>query len=141
MTELDFEITVGRPKLKDYRVLRDGMLSYHAKQGHPRKSELINIFLKDKHKKVFGAVVITVLWNGMEINSLWIDESLRGQGWGRILIEEAEKEGKLRGCNIAYTNTFSWQAPEFYKKMGYKPFGKLDNFPKGFSLTYFYKNL
>lgn len=34
----------------------------------------------------------------------------------------AEKEGGKRGCTIAYTDTFTWQAPEFYKKLGYKEY-------------------
>lgn len=141
MADFNFEVTVGRPDHKDFKVVYEGMLLYHAKKGHRRVSEVINIFLKDKHKKVHGGIIATVLWNGIEINSLWVEESLRGRGWGKKLVEEAEKEGKIRGCTIAYTNTFTWQAPEFYKKLGYKPFGKLDNFPKGYSLTYFYKNL
>lgn len=141
MTDLNFEVTVGRPDPKDYRVLSKGMLLHHAKQGHQRTSEVINIFLKDKRKKVFGGVIVTVLWNGMEINSLWVDESLRGQGYGQKLMSTAEIEGRKRGCTIAYTNTFSWQATDFYRKLGYKPYGKLENFPPGNSLTYFCKNL
>jgi GNAT superfamily N-acetyltransferase len=141
MDNLNFEITVGRTKPKDYKVLSDGMLLYHDKHGHRRTSEIINIFLKDSHKKVYGGIIVTVLWNGMEINSLWVEESLRGHGWGRKLVEAAEKEGRLRGCTIAYTNTFTWQSPEFYEKLGYKPYGKLDNFPPGNSLTYFSKDL
>lgn len=141
MNNLNFEVTVGRPKLKDYKVLSDGMLSYHDKKGHRRTSEIINIFLKDTNKKVHGGIVVTVLWNGMEINSLWVEESLRGQGFGSKLVELAEKEGKLRGCTISYTNTFTWQSPEFYKKLGYKEFGKIDNFPPGSTLSYFFKNL
>lgn len=141
MTDLNLEITVGRPKPKDYKALSDGMLSYHAKQGHQRTSEIINIFLKDASKKVYGGIIVTVLWNGMEINSLWVEESLRGKGLGKKLISAAEKEGRKRGCSIIYTNTFTWQAPHFYEKLGYKPYGKLDNFPPGNSLTYYYKNL
>jgi N-acylglucosamine-6-phosphate 2-epimerase len=141
MDDLNLEVSVGRPNPKDYRVLSDGMLKYHAQAGHRRTSEVINIFLKDNHKKVCGGVIITVLWNGMEINSLWVEESLRKQGWGRKLMEAAEKEGKLRGCTFAYTNTFSWQAPEFYKKLGYKAYGRLEDFPPGATLTYFSKDL
>ncbi len=141
MINLNFEVTVGRPKPKDYKVLSDGMLLYHAKQGHRRTSEVINIFLKDDNKKVHGGIVVTVLWNGMEINSLWVEESLRNQGWGRKLVAAAEKEGKDRDCTIVYTNTFTWQAPGFYERLGYKPYGKLENFPPGNTLTYFYKNL
>lgn len=141
MTNYNYEVTVGRPKNRDYKAISDGMLLYHAKHGHRRISEIINIFLKDISKKVHGGIIATVLWNGIEINSLWVEESLRGQGFGSKLVKAAEKEGKLRGCTISYTNTFTWQSPEFYKKLGYKPYGKLDNFPPGNTLTYFYKNL
>lgn len=141
MDDYKYEITVGRPNFKDYKTLSDGMLSYHAKQGHPRTSETVNIFLKDKNKKTVGGIIVTILWNGIEINSLWVKESLRGKGLGKKLVEVGEKEGVKRGCTIIYTNTFTWQAPQFYEKLGYKPYGKLDNFPTGNALTYFYKNL
>lgn len=141
MSDLNFEVTVGRPKPKDFKVLSDGLLSHHTRQGHQRTSEEINIFLKDKRKTVYGGVIATVLWNGLEINSLWVNESIRGQGWGTKLMAAAEAEGKARGCTVVYTNTFSWQAPEFYLKLGYQPYGRLDNFPPGANLTYLYKRL
>ena len=97
--------------------------------------------MKDENKKVLGTVIVTFLWNGMEINSLWVDESIRKRGWGRKLMQAVEEEAIKRGCTIAYTNTFPWQAPEFYKKLGYKLYGKLDDFPEGSSLGYFSKRL
>lgn len=141
MDDFEVEITVGKPKPKDYRVLSNGLLAHHSHQGHPRRSEVVHIFLKDKHKKVLAGVIMTVLWNGMEINSLWVEESLRGRGLGTTLMNMAEEEGKKRGCTIAYTNTFSWQAPGFYERSGYTSYGKLENFPPGSSLTYYSKKL
>jgi hypothetical protein len=35
----------------------------------------------------------------------------------------------------------TWQGPEFYKRLGYTLYGKLDNLPKGSHLSYFKKNL
>ena len=32
----------------------------------------------------------------------------------------AESEAKKRGCHSVHVDTMSWQAPEFYKKHGYK---------------------
>lgn len=141
MPDHNLEITIGKRNPKDYKVLSDGMLLYHSQKGHRRTSEIINIFLKDKDKKVVGGIVATVLWNGIEINSLWVEESLRGQGLGRKLVDAAEKEGKKRGCTIIYTNTFTWQAPDFYEKLGYTLYGKLENFPPGNNLSYYYKKL
>jgi ribosomal protein S18 acetylase RimI-like enzyme len=126
---------------EEKKILVEGMLDYHAKKGHPRKKDIFSIALKNENGNFVGGVIFSVLWNGMEIDSLWVDESVRGQGWGRKLMEAAEAEGIKRGCSFVYTNTFSWQAPEFYQKLGYTPYGKLDNFPEGCSLSYFQKKL
>lgn len=141
MSNFKFITKEGEPNAEDFAALAKGMLEYHAAKGHPRKSEKYSIFMKDENGKVFGGVIVTFLWNGMEIDSLWVDESLRGKGWGRKLMEEVEKEGIKRGCTISYTNTFPWQAPGFYEKLGYKLYGKLEDFPKGSHLNYYCKKL
>lgn len=141
MNNLRFVTAKGKLKPEDKKALVEGLLSYHASKGHPRRAELFSIFLKDKNNKILGGVIVSFLWNGMEIQSLWVDESVRKQGWGRKLMQAAEEEAIKRGCTLAYTNTFSWQAPEFYLKLGYTIYGKLDGFPEGNSLSYFRKNL
>lgn len=83
-----------------------------------------------------GGIILGVLWQRMKINSLWVDESLRGQGLGTRLMQLAEAEAIKRGCTHAYTDTFTWQAPEFYKKLGYEVYGELKDFPPGNSLIY-----
>lgn len=141
MKNLKFIAYEGEPKLDDKKILVAGLLSHHASKGHPRKSKSLSIFLKDKNNKVYGGIIVTFLWNGMHIDSLWVDDKLRGQGWGKKLMDTVEKEAISRGCTFAYTDTFTWQAPEFYSKLGYILYGKLDNFPEGNSLSYYRKNL
>lgn len=126
---------------EDKKLLVDGLLTHHASHGHKRKTEIVSIVLKDQNKKTVGAVIVSFLWNGMEIQSLWVDESVRKQALGRKLMQAAEAEAIKKGCTIAYTNTFSWQALGFYEKLGYSVYGKLDGFPEGSSLTYFSKKL
>ena len=141
MNNLRLVAKEGEPNPEDKKVMVEGLLSHHAKSGHPRKSEIYYISLKDENDKVLGAIIVTFLWNGMEINSLWVDESIRKQGWGRKLMKAVEDEAIKRGCTVAYTNTFPWQAPEFYKKLGYELYGRLDDLPKGSCLSYFCKKL
>ncbi len=117
------------------------MLSHHAANGHPRKQETFSIFLRDFQGKPFGGVIASTLWNRMEIRSLWIDNSIRGHGWGRKLMQAAEEEALLRGCTHAHTNTFTWQAPDFYRKLGYTVYGVLEDYPPGNALTFFTKKL
>ncbi|PIQ73442.1 GNAT family N-acetyltransferase [Candidatus Roizmanbacteria bacterium CG11_big_fil_rev_8_21_14_0_20_36_8] len=141
MNNYRIEKIMGELDPEDKKVMVDGMLAYHASKGHPRKTEVNSILLKNKENKVKGAVVVSFLWNGMHIDSLWIDETLRNLNWGSKLMEMAEEEAIKRGCTIAYTDTFTWQAPDFYKKLGYTTYGELEDFPKGNSLYYLKKFL
>jgi hypothetical protein len=38
-------------------------------------------------------------------------------------------------------DTFGFQAPEFYRKLGYREFGRLDDFPAGHSRSWLTKAL
>jgi hypothetical protein len=42
----------------------------------------------------------------------------------------AEGRAVERGCHSAWVDTFSFQAPGFYRKLGYEVFGELDYPPE-----------
>lgn len=56
-------------------------------------------------------------------------------------MEMAESEGAQRGCHNAYLDTFSFQAPEFYLKLGYEIFGTLEAFPDEYKRFFMCKSL
>ena len=43
----------------------------------------------------------------------------------------AEDEARRRGCRGAYVTTFSFQAPDFYQRCGYRLVASADDFPPG----------
>lgn len=141
MNNLQFTKTNEELSEVDKKVMVDGMMAYHAQHGHSRKVEHSTITAKNEDNELVGVVIVSFLWNAMEIDSLWVNESYRGKGVGSKLMEMAEDEGRKRGSSFAHTNTFTYQAPDFYKKCGYIEFGRLDNFPEGCSLIYFRKSL
>ncbi len=141
MSDYRFESIEGDLTPSDKAVMVTGMLSYHASNGHPRKVDTHSILIKDDTDTLIGCVIATFLYNGMEIATLWVDEKSRGKGLGKKLMDMAEDEGKKRGATFAYTNTFTWQAPGFYEKLGYTLYGKLDDFPVGNTLSYYRKDL
>ena len=49
----------------------------------------------------------------------------------KTMVAAAEAEARKRGIRNVYLDTFSFQAPGFYKKLGYREFGKLKDFPPG----------
>ena len=64
------------------------------------------------------------------IRYLWVSDSLRGQGIGRKLMAGGEERALERGCHSAWVDTFGFQAPGFYQKLGYEVFGELDWSPE-----------
>ena len=56
-------------------------------------------------------------------------EELRGQGIGSKLLQQAETEAKNRNCRFAFVNTYQFQAPDFYKRHGYKEVFTLQDYP------------
>ncbi|WP_429410720.1 GNAT family N-acetyltransferase [Paraburkholderia sp. GAS82] len=49
----------------------------------------------------------------------------RKRGHATALILAAEAEAKRRGCKKVIVDTFSFQAPDFYRKLGYSEWGRL----------------
>ena len=141
MKDLKTVITDGEPDKEDLKALSEGMLAHHANQGHTRTWKNYSIFLKNPEGKALAGIIVKFTWNGMQIDSLWVDESLRGQDYGTKLMHMVEEEAKKRGCTIAFTDTFSYQAPGFYEKLGYTLHGKLEGFPEGSTLCYYHKLL
>ncbi len=59
----------------------------------------------------------------------------------KFQIFKATAEAKSNRCTFIKLNTFSFQAPEFYKKLGYKEMVMIENAPLGSNHYYFKKDL
>jgi ribosomal protein S18 acetylase RimI-like enzyme len=101
----------------------------------------INLLLIDEAENIRGGLLGSTNWGWLRIDILAVDPLLRGQNWGTKLMHRAEREAVERACTMAYVDTFSFQAPAFYERLGYEVFGKLDNFPTGHSRLFLKKAL
>ena len=103
--------------------------------------EPISFTLKDESGQILGGVIGAVKWSYVKIDFLWVDDALRGQGYGKSLLEEVERKARERGCDSIEVDTFSFQAPEFYKKQGFEVVGVVDHAPRGHQHYYLIKKL
>jgi ribosomal protein S18 acetylase RimI-like enzyme len=94
----------------------------------------------DKDKNVIAGILGGTYWGWMHIDILWVDSKYRKQGLGSKLLQAAESEAKKRGCHSVHVDTMSWQAPDFYKKHGYKAIGQLNDIPLGNKKFHLIKN-
>jgi GNAT superfamily N-acetyltransferase len=91
--------------------------------------------------KVVGGLVGETFFGWMFVSILWVSEQHRGNGWGSSLMRTAEAEARDRGVRNVYLDSFSFQAPTFYAKLGYREFGRLKEFPAGHDRVWMTKAL
>jgi GNAT superfamily N-acetyltransferase len=81
-------------------------------------------------------------WGGCGgINLMWVHADHRSEGWGGRMLAAAEAEAVRRGCTRMIVSSFTYQAPEFYRRHGYVETGRTDGLPAGSSDVHFLKYL
>lgn len=141
MAEIVFE---PEPQAETRAAILDGLIAYNAEKtenrfGSPRT---IALALKDPSTGAsVGGLTARVSYSRMFVELLFIPENLRGQGSGEKLMAEAERVAREFGCTGIWLDTFSFQAPGFYKRLGYTEFGTLSDYPPGFTRHFLHKNL
>ena len=118
----------NQPDDQDVKVLWKGLHDHNTQHSGSDEAQYLAIFLRDEQGVVCGGVYgwsAVVAW--LKIDVLWVREDLRGQGFGKQLLAAAEAEGKRRGCQYVTLDSFSFQAPDLYKKNGYEEFAVLDH--------------
>lgn len=108
--------------------------------GDPKLSPL-NLFLRDPQGTIVGGLLGHVYYGWLFVSNLWVADEHRGGGHGARLLARAEEEARARGCRAVWLDTFSFQAPGFYEKLGFREFGRLDDYPEGEARHFLWKPL
>lgn len=85
---------------------------------------------------VRGGLMAEAIGEWMHISLLWVDERFRRSGLGTALLKRAETEARSRGARGVLVDTFSFQAPAFYKMQGYLAYGQIEDCPEA-GMTWF----
>jgi GNAT superfamily N-acetyltransferase len=98
------------------------------------------IFVRDAGKVVAGISGWT--WGDCcELQSLWVEPSLRGRGLATRLMAAAEAEAAARGCTQTVHFTYAFQARALYERIGYELMGRVEGFPTGTDVLWYRKRL
>jgi GNAT superfamily N-acetyltransferase len=63
------------------------------------------------------------------IGMTWVREDARGEGFGARLLAEFEEEARARGCLHVFVTSFTFQAPGFYERNGYREIFRWEGVP------------
>ncbi|MBA2651731.1 MAG: GNAT family N-acetyltransferase [Tatlockia sp.] len=116
------------PSQADNDAVVEGLVVHYERQmGEPRDREL-SVFLKNNLGEIFGGLQAHFDAESVYVEVLWVNETLRKKGYGTQLINAAEQEAIKHGCASSITDTWSFQAEEFYLKNGYERMGEIKNY-------------
>jgi predicted N-acetyltransferase YhbS len=123
------------------RRIRSGLIAYNAsKVGAPRYRPLV-LSARDANGRLIGGLAGQLYWNVLYIELLWLEEGERTRGLGSRLMQEAEKRARRAGKELIYLNSYTFQAPGFYRKLGFRSVGRVRDYPRGESRIFLIKEL
>ena len=138
---MDEDLTVEEdPSGEEVRYLEEEIYRFNVAATGLTDGRLLSVILRDEAGVLAGVFGHT--WGGvLEVRYLWVREDMRRRGYGRRLLAAAEEEAVRRGCTQATLDTHSFQAPEFYQRLGYEVYGVMDHYPRGHSKLHLKKDL
>ena len=139
--DIDRLVVETEPNAQDVQFLEDRLHEYNDAQTGITDGKWLAIFIRDD-MGVIQAGISGWTWGGCcYIRYLWVHDDLRSQGYGTKLMQATEQEASTRGCHQILFDTHSFQAPEFYQRLGYEVFGVLDDYPLHHKNYYLRKRL
>jgi len=126
---IDLQLTDTRPP--EFEELVAGVRRFNTAQAGEGNARPLAVLARDSTGTLRGGVAGRTIYGHWLIEVLWVDDACRGSGLGKRLMEQAEREAIARGCVAAQVDTLSFQAPDFYRKLGFEVVGRIEGFPAG----------
>ncbi|HVF65349.1 MAG TPA: GNAT family N-acetyltransferase [Casimicrobiaceae bacterium] len=108
-----------------------GLTAWNDAAAPLRNVTALSAFARAPEGIVIGGAVGRTWGVCCELQMLWVDERHRRRGVASRLVQVFETRAQTRGCRTFYLETFSFQAPSLYRRLGYEPKLALSGFPDG----------
>lgn len=129
------------PDPRDVQYLDDRIYEYNVARTGIADARLLAIILRDDDGRIVAGLHGWTWGRSCEVRTLWVHERWRGQRLGTGLLEAAELEACERGAVQLVLSTHDFQAPEFYRRLGFDVVGRVEDHPVGFRSIYLRKRL
>jgi 8-oxo-dGTP pyrophosphatase MutT (NUDIX family)/GNAT superfamily N-acetyltransferase len=114
------------PAVEDLRAIGQALDLFNREFLGDTKPSRLAILVRDAQRRVVAGVAGSTYAGWLFVSDLWVHAQLRRRGIGRELLARAERRAVELGCHSVWLDTFSFQAPEFYRRLGYELYGALD---------------
>jgi len=132
MKEIELKIESVEDQAEVIQFLEDKVYEYNSSTIHKYDGILFTKLIRDQNRNIIAGISGWIWAMVSEITLLWVKEEHRKNGLGKMLLKAAEDEIIKKGCTTILLRSYSFQAPFFYQKNGYKAEYILDDFPNGY---------
>jgi ribosomal protein S18 acetylase RimI-like enzyme len=134
-----WDITCTPSKL-DESVITDGVFEHGRSLATGGNAQALACFLRRNGAVVAGGLGRTE-FGRLFISSVWVLESLRGQGIGSEIIARMEQEAIARQCRDALIETLIESNVRLYEHLGYTSLVRIPNYVGDFTRSVMLKSL
>ncbi|MGB0954507.1 MAG: GNAT family N-acetyltransferase [Panacagrimonas sp.] len=117
--------------LKDYNQQFIGRAPY----------DLFRLAAYDAQQALIGGLLGEWRSYWLHVDILVVTDAWRGKGLGSALMAEAETAARKKQYRGLFLDTFEFQAPGFYEKLGFSRFGSIKDFCDGHDRHFYEKRL
>jgi len=129
------------PDRGDVQYLDDRINEFNMSRTGITDVRPLAVFVRDDRTEIVAGVHGWT-WGGCcEVKTLWVHEQWRGLDLGTRLMAAVENEARARGARQIVLSTHSFQAPDFYRRLGFEPIGHFEDYPVGYQSIYLRKPL
>lgn len=130
------------PTAEDREAILVPLRAYNTAKTGGTVPELVAWLVRDEHSgETVGGLYGRVFFQWFYIELLVVPEQARGQGTGSTLMQMAEDFAREKNCVGMWLDTFDFQAPAFYRQLGFMEIGQIDDYPPGHQRFFFQKRL
>jgi ribosomal protein S18 acetylase RimI-like enzyme len=130
----------SQPIAEDMLRLDQLLYEFNVERTGLADGRRLAIFLRGSSGEVTGGL-LGWTWGGTcYVDLLYLPAALRGRGIGSRLMAAAESEARSRGCGQMVVRTHDFQAPGFYRRLGFAQESEVA-YPTGYMNFTFLKRL
>jgi GNAT superfamily N-acetyltransferase len=113
-------------------VIEDGLARYNKEKAGLVDARPLAVLVRDAEAdEVVGGLIGRTTLGLFFVDLIFLPPTARGQGLGAQVMAMAEREASRRGCTAAVLFTITFQAPDFYARLGYVELGRVECDPPG----------
>jgi GNAT superfamily N-acetyltransferase len=113
--------------------VEDSIYAHNRRAVGRNDAQGLGFVIRDEARRIVG-VAAGYSWAGTsELKQMWVDEAYRGRGYARELLNAFAAEAAIRGVRRIWVQSYDFQAPGIYEKVGFVRVAEFAEWPEGHS--------